>query len=97
MGSDIVIYPVELKEEQEGGYLVTFPDLPEAITQGDTKEEAIEQAIDCLEEAIANRIELKLDIPAGSHPKEHQTTVALSATMAAKVILISGGVKCIQT
>lgn len=84
---NIFTYPVELKEEQEGGYLVTFPDLPEAITQGDTKEEATEQAIDCLEEAIANRIELKLDIPAGSHPKEHQTTVALPATMAAKAAL----------
>ena len=61
--------------------------MPEAITQGDSKEGAIEEAIDCLEEAIANRIEMKLDISVGSNPKNQQVTVALPATMAAKAAL----------
>lgn len=56
-------YPVKLTKQPEGGYLVEFPDLPEAITQGDTIKDALEAASDCLEEAIANRIELNLDIP----------------------------------
>ena len=80
-------YPIELEEQAEGGYLVRCPDLPEAITQGDSKEGAIEEAIDCLEEAIANRIEMKLDISVGSNPKNQQVTVALPATMAAKAAL----------
>lgn len=80
-------YPIKLEEQPEGGYLVLFPDLPEAITQGESIEEATEQAIDCLEEAIANRIEMKLDIPMGSQPKKGQVTVALPATMAAKTAL----------
>ena len=80
-------YPIELNEQPEGGYLVTFPDLPEAITQGDSLDEAIEQAIDCLEEAIANRIEMKLDIPIASSSKKKQVTVALPATLAAKSAL----------
>src|SRR5262245_31342481 len=80
-------YPVELSDQPEGGYLVTFPDVPEAITQGDSREEAIEQAIDCLEEAMANRMAMKLDIPEGSLPKKHQVTVTLSATLAAKAAL----------
>lgn len=84
---NIFTYPIELTEQQEGGYLVTFPDLPEAITQGETKEEAIEDAIDCLEEAIANRIEMKIDIPYGSRPKKQQVTVSLPATLAAKAAL----------
>ena len=51
-------YPVKLTKQKEGGYLVVFPHLPEAITQGESVEDALEQATDCLEEAIAKRIEL---------------------------------------
>jgi hypothetical protein len=29
-------YPVTLKREKTGGYLVTFADIPEAITQAET-------------------------------------------------------------
>jgi antitoxin HicB len=33
-------YPVTLKSDEfEGGYIVTFRDLPEAITQGNSLEE----------------------------------------------------------
>ena len=80
-------YPVELTARPEGGFLVTFPDLPEAITQGESKEDALEQAIDCLEEAIANRIEMKLPIPYGKSPLKQQETVSLPATLAAKTAL----------
>jgi len=37
--------------------------LPEAITQSETIKDALNEAMDCLEEAIANRMEMKLDIP----------------------------------
>lgn len=80
-------YPIDLTEQDEGGYLVTFPDFPEAITQGESKEDAINEAIDCLEEAVANRIEMKLDIPVGSKPSSRQIIVALPITMAAKTAL----------
>lgn len=59
-------YPVTLTKQKEGGYLVQFQDFPEAITQGDTVEDALNEAIDCLKEAVANRIEMKLDIPSQS-------------------------------
>ena len=32
--------------------MVAFPDLPEALTEGDDEEDALKQAIDCLDEAI---------------------------------------------
>lgn len=35
--------------------MVTFPDLPEAITQGDDAREALAEAADALEETIAGR------------------------------------------
>ena len=51
------VYPATLTpEEQEGGFVVTFPDVPEAITQGDDVTDARRQAADCLEEAIAGRL-----------------------------------------
>ena len=56
-------YPVNLIKQPEGGYVVTFPDFSEAITQGDTVDDALQEASDCLEEAVANRMAMKLDIP----------------------------------
>ncbi len=56
-------YPIKLTKQKEGGYLVQFPDFPEAITQGEDKADALNEAADCLEEAIAHRIAKKLDIP----------------------------------
>ncbi|NET69231.1 MAG: hypothetical protein F6K63_34485 [Moorea sp. SIO1G6] len=37
--------------------MITFQDLPEAITQGDSMEQAFASAAYCLEEAIAARID----------------------------------------
>jgi len=42
-----VIYPA-LFEKEDSRYNVTFPDLPEAITCGDTSEQAIETDKECL-------------------------------------------------
>lgn len=80
-------YPATLTEQDDGGYLVQFSDLPEAITQGDTLEDALKNATDCLEEAIANRIEMKLDIPAPSLAKKNQHLISLHTTFAAKTAL----------
>jgi antitoxin HicB len=50
-------YPVTLTpDETDGGFVVTFVDLPEAITQGETVEEALVEAADALDEAIAGRL-----------------------------------------
>lgn len=46
-------YPYELTAQPEGGFTVTFPDVPEAITQGETKEEAAAMAEDALVTALS--------------------------------------------
>ena len=57
-------YPVILTEDPEdGGYVVTCRDLPEAITQGDTVAEALAEAADALDEALCGRINHGRDIP----------------------------------
>jgi antitoxin HicB len=79
-------YPVKLTKQKEGGYLVQFPDLPEAITEGNNIEDALNQAQDCLEEAVAYRIISKLDIPVPSK-KNKCKYVSLPTTFAAKLAL----------
>lgn len=79
-------YPVELIEQEEGGFLLRFPDFSEAITQGDSIEGALREAVDCLEEAVANRMAEKLAIPLVSKSKSPYR-VSLSATLAAKAAL----------
>ena len=36
-GATTLDYPVVLTEQPEGGFVVTFPDVPEAITQGEDR------------------------------------------------------------
>jgi len=47
-------------DEIDSGFVVTFRDLPEAITQGETVEQCLSEASDCLAEAIAARIDENL-------------------------------------
>lgn len=42
------IYPAVFTPETDGGYLVDFPDIPNCFTDGDTLEEAFENAEDAL-------------------------------------------------
>lgn len=46
-------YPYELTPQPEGGFTVTFGDVPEAITQGDTEEQAAAMAEDALVTALS--------------------------------------------
>src|ERR1700674_2358970 len=46
-------YPYELQPQPEGGFTVIFPDVPEAITQGNTEEEAAAMAQDALLSALS--------------------------------------------
>jgi antitoxin HicB len=82
------IYPATLTPDtQDGGFVVTFPDVPEAITQGDDVTEALQQAADCLEEAMAGRIRRHESIPAASPAGPEQYAIPLPAQTAAKAAL----------
>ena len=82
------VYPARFTSDAEdGGFVVTFVDLPEAITQGETTEEALQEAADCLEEAMANRIVSGLPIPPPSRLKRGQYAIPVAAQTAAKAAL----------
>ena len=42
-------YPAIFETQPEGGFTVTFPDLPGCITEGDTEQEATAMALDALQ------------------------------------------------
>ena len=82
-----VTYAVKLtSDKDDGGYVVTCRDLPEAITQGETIEQALVEAADCLEEAIAARVDDERDIPSPSAAErgERLVSVALAASTAGR-------------
>jgi len=81
------VYPVTLTPDPGGGFVVTFPDWPEAITQGETRDQALAEAADCLEEAVAARIDDRGEIPLPSSPRSDEATVAVPIATALKAAL----------
>jgi antitoxin HicB len=80
-------YPAKFARDSEGFLQVRFRDLPEAITFGADKHDAIGQAADCLEEAIAGRIAGRQELPQPSPLRRGETPIPLPANMAAKAAL----------
>lgn len=81
-------YPATLTpDETDGGYVVTFRDVPEAITQGEDLQDALAHAADALEEAIAGRLRLGDEIPFPSVLRRDETLVPVPALTAAKAAL----------
>src|SRR3546814_13802431 len=66
-----------------GGILVSFPDLPECLTEGCDEADALVEAADALEEAIANRIEHGETIP-GPSPRGRPAIVPVPPLLSAK-------------
>jgi antitoxin HicB len=70
-------YPVALARDDNDTVLVTFPDIPEAITFGVDEAEALENAADALAVAITGYIQDRRDVPDPS-PAESGHFVGLS-------------------
>jgi antitoxin HicB len=81
-------YPVKILREADG-YTVTFPDIPEAITCGDTEEEALRHATDALETALDFYFEQNRPVPLPSRARRGQPVVELAASLSAKVLLLN--------
>jgi antitoxin HicB len=64
--SKLTDYPFEVRpltEEEGGGYLVSFPDFAECISDGETVEEAIENGQDALKATISALKANRLPVP----------------------------------
>jgi antitoxin HicB len=73
-------YPVDL-EEAADGVTVTCPDVPEMVTEGDTRAEALRHAADALVSALSLYVEdgRSLPRPSAAHGRPVVTVTALEA------------------
>jgi antitoxin HicB len=78
------VYSLLLEPEPAGGFTVTFPDIGYGATYGASREEALLQAEDMLEEAILGMIAHNEAVPVPS-PAKGRPLVRLPALTAAKL------------
>lgn len=83
---EVLQYQAKLNP-QDGGYLVSFPDVLEAITEGDTLEEALERAADALKVSLSSYPDRNLDIPTPQKSETGHYSVSMSARVATKLAL----------
>ena len=73
-----ITYPAVFTQDYDyGGFVVTFPDFPEAITQGDNFEEAIIMAMDALESTLEIYQETSKDIPKARAANKNEVYVTI--------------------
>lgn len=84
-----MFYPATFKADPSGGFVVTFRDIPEAITQGDDEHEATEMAVDALITAMDFYFEDQRKVPMPSAPKRGERLIELPISLAAKVLLLN--------
>lgn len=78
-------FPALFTRGSEAEYIVSFPDIPEALTFGTSQEEAIEAAGDCLREALRGRIRDQEEIPEPTRNMKDGRYVVPPAETVAKV------------
>ena len=73
--------------DEDGGVVATFPDVPEAITSGRDRAEALAEAEDALAVALAGYVHEKWDIPTPGTATDGQVSVPVPPVIAAKLAL----------
>jgi antitoxin HicB len=71
------------------GFVVTFRDIPEALTQGDDEVEAHEMARDALITAMDFYFEDLRAVPPPSAPQPGERMIAIPASLTAKILLLN--------
>ena len=81
-------YPARIVRDGDG-FMVSFPDIPEALTGAATKEEATVMAVDALTTAMDFYFEDRRTVPAPSLPKRGHVMIDLPPSIGAKVLLLN--------
>jgi len=62
-------FSVVLEPQEDGGFTVLVPALPEVVTQGDSEEEALANAQEAIRAILSYRRDRGIAIPADAHPE----------------------------
>ena len=81
-------YPARIARDGDG-YMVSFPDIPEALTGASSREAAIEMAADALTTAMDFYFEDRRSVPPPSAAKRGQVMIDLPPSIGAKVLLLN--------
>lgn len=81
-------YPVTIERDGDS-WMASFQDVPEALTGGDTREEALAEALDALVTAFEFYFEDSRPVPLPSAPAEGQEVVTVPPSLWAKVLLLN--------
>ena len=79
-------YPAKLAGHDDD-WVLTFPDIPEAITGGASAAEALANGPDCLLAALEGYVDQRRDIPAPGTVRRGQYRIAVAPVAAAKLAL----------
>ena len=84
-------YPCDMTSHVEEGYgfVVTFPDVPEAITGADTWDESLFLAEDALIAALSFYVDDREALPIPSAPSDGQVLITVPPLQSAKLTLYS--------
>ncbi len=82
-----LVYPVVLAPNGQGGFIVEFPDVPEALTEGASEAEALRWAEDALAVALSGYVDDNRDIPRPSRLGRGRHAVSLPPMAAAKLAI----------
>ena len=75
------------RDKHDGGYVITFRDVPEAITQGESLDDCFEQGAGAVQAALEARMLSGIDIPNATQPRRGERLVAVPIQTALKAAL----------
>ena len=81
-------YPFEMRPltaEEGGGWLITFPDLPGCMSDGETPQEALNNGRDAVEAWIAAVREAGREVPAPGEPASGKFVARIPKSMHARL------------
>ena len=84
---DTYNYPVEVERDEDGRYVVVFPDFGWGATDGATLDEALAEARDLLRELIAATMREDEDLPKPSRATRRRPLVVPPVSIALKAAL----------
>lgn len=82
-------YPARMRADKGGGFVVTFRDIPEAITQGEDVEDSLRRALEALETAMEFYFDDRREVPMPSAAKRGERLVTLPVSASFKILLLN--------
>jgi antitoxin HicB len=83
------VYPAAIEQDEDGQFIVSFRDVPEALTSGESLNEALAEAVDCLVVALDGYLDERRPqpVPQPSQLRSGEHAIAIPPLIAAKLAL----------